>query len=260
MWRIGNQSLDSRLFLGSARYPSPQSLHAALAAARPALVTVSLRRHGAAATVPTVFWEGIRACGVPILPNTAGCRTAREAIATARMARELFGTANIKLEVIGEDSWQHPDPFELVIAARELCREGFEVFPYTTADPVVAERLAHAGCRVLMPAGSPIGSGRGIADPAAFAALRARFPECAIVVDAGIGRPSQALGAMEAGADAVLVNTAVALADDPPKMARAFALAVEAGRDAFVAGLMIPRDTAAPSTPRLGIPFREEAR
>jgi len=168
------------------------------------------------------------------------------------MARELFDTPWIKLEVIRDDETLQPDGFGLVEAARVLSEEGFEVFPYTTEDLAVADRLVEAGCRVLMPWGAPIGSARGLNNLYGLRALRAHFPEIPLVVDAGLGVPSHAAAAMELGYDAVLLNTAVAEAGDPVAMARAFALAIEAGRTAFAARPLEPRDMAVPSTPVLG--------
>jgi thiazole synthase len=242
-------TLRSRLMLGSAQYPSPKVLAAAVRAAEAEIVTVSLRRESGASRAGQDFWALIRSLGVRVLPNTAGCHTVKETVTTARMAREVFGTAWIKLEVIGEDDTLHPDVIGLVEAARILADEGFEVFPYTTEDLVIAERLVEAGCRVLMPWGAPIGSGQGLNNPFGLRALRAHFPEVPLVVDAGIGVPSHAARAIEMGYDAVLVNTAVAKAGDPVAMAAAFARAVEAGRMAFEAGPMEPREMAAPSTP-----------
>ena len=184
-----------------------------------------------------------------VLPNTAGCYTVKEAVTTAQMAREIFDTAWIKLEVIGEADTLQPDVFGTVEAARILSDEGFEVFPYTTEDLIVCERLVEAGCKVLMPWGAPIGSGKGLNNLFGLRVLRARFPDVPLVVDAGIGLPSHAAAAMELGYDAVLLNTAVGKAGDPVAMARAFAQAVEAGRAAYLAGPMPPRDMAAPSTP-----------
>jgi thiazole synthase len=168
------------------------------------------------------------------------------------MAREIFGTPWIKLEVIGNDDTLQPDVFGLVEAARVLTADGFEVFPYTTEDLIVGERLIEAGCRVLMPWGAPIGSGRGLNNVFALRTLRARLPDIPMVIDAGIGVPSHAAQAMELGFDAVLINTAVAEARDPVQMAEAFAKAVEAGRAAYTAGPMEARDFAVPSTPVLG--------
>jgi len=176
----------------------------------------------------------------------------KEAVTTAQMAREVFGTSWIKLEVIGEDDTLQPDVFGLVEAARVLVADGFEVFPYTTEDLVVAGKLLDAGCKVLMPWGSPIGSGRGLNNLFGLRALRAHHPDVPLVVDAGIGVPSHAAQAMELGFDAVLINTSVALARNPVRMAEAFGMAVEAGHAAYLAGPMEPRDMAAPSTPVLG--------
>jgi thiazole synthase len=195
----------------------------------------------------------IRNLGVRVLPNTAGCHSVKEAVTTARMAREVFDTPWIKLEVIGDTDLLQPDVFQLVEAARILSQDGFEVFPYTTGDIGVAERLVEAGCRVLMPLAAPIGSGRGLNDPFALRVLRNRFPDIPLIVDAGIGLPSHAAAAMELGYDAILLNTAVAKAGDPVAMAAAFAKAIEAGRLAYTANPMAPRDMAAPSTPLVGM-------
>ena len=191
-----------------------------------------------------------------VLPNTAGCHSVKEAVTTAHMAREVFATAWIKLEVIGEDDTLQPDVFGLTEAARILSAEGFQVFPYTTEDLVVAERLLQAGCRVLMPWGAPIGSGRGLNNLFGLRALRAHFPGVPLIIDAGLGLPSHAAQALELGFDAVLVNTAVAQARDPVQMAGAFAQAVEAGDAARSAGPIEARDLAVPSTPVIGTAFR----
>ena len=198
------------------------------------------------------FFEMVRALGVRILPNTAGCHSVAEAVLTTRMARELFATDWIKLEVIGNHDTLQPDVFGLVEAARILVSEGFEVFPYTTDDLVVAERLLEAGCKVLMPWCAPIGSAAGPLNPAALRAMRAHFPDVSLIVDAGIGRPSHATAVMELGFDAVLLNTAVSGAGDPAAMAAAFAAAIAAGKQAFDAGVLEPRDMAVPSTPVIG--------
>jgi thiazole synthase len=247
--------IASRLLLGTAQYPSPAILADAVRAARAELVTVSLRRESGRLREGQDFWSLVNGLGVRVLPNTAGCHSVKEAVTTAQMAREVFGTNWIKLEVIGEADTLQPDVFGLVEAARVLSDDGFAVFPYMTEDLVVAERLIAAGCQVLMPWGSPIGSGKGLNNPFGLRALRAHFPEIPLVVDAGIGLPSHAAAAMELGYDAVLLNTAVAKAGDPVAMARAFAAAIEAGREAFLAGPMEARDMAAPSTPVLGRPL-----
>jgi thiazole synthase len=243
-------TVHNRLMLGTAQYPSPAILRAAIAASGAELITVSLRREGREGGA---FREIIAESGCRILPNTAGCHSAREAITTAQMARELFGTPWIKLEVIGHADTLQPDPFALVEAARVLCAEGFEVFPYTTEDLIVGEKLIEAGCRVLMPWGAPIGSGQGLRHREALRTMRAHFAGVPLVIDAGIGAPSQAMAAMEMGFDAVLLNTAVAKALDPVAMAAAFGQAVAAGRIAFEAGLMPPRDMAVASTPIFGL-------
>lgn len=242
--------LTSRLLLGTAQYPSPEVLRQAIAASGTEVITVSLRREGAGGAA---FRDILTASGCRILPNTAGCHSAREAVTTAQMAREVLGTDWIKLEVIGHADTLQPDPFALVEAARILCAEGFRVFPYTTEDLIVAERLVEAGCRVLMPWGAPIGSGQGLRNIDGLRSLRAHFPDVPMVIDAGIGAPSQAAQAMEMGFDAVLLNTAVAKAVDPVAMARAFGQAVAAGRGAYQAGLMPRRDMAAASTPIFGM-------
>ncbi len=247
--------LDSRLFLGTAQYPSPQVLERAVKAAGADVVTVSVRREGARDKGGQDFWKLIAGLGVRVLPNTAGCRTAREAIATAEMARELFDTDWVKLEVIANDDTLAPDLFGLLEAAGVLVREGFKVFPYTTEDLSAAERLLAAGCELLMPWGAPIGTGRGLANPYALRTLRNYFPGVPLVADAGMGAPSHAAQAMEMGFDAVLLNTAVAKAGNPVAMAEAFGAAVRAGRTAFLAGMMEVRDMAAPSTPVAGTPF-----
>ena len=246
----------SRLMLGTARYPSPAVLGAAVRVAGVEVVTVALRRESAGERAGQAFWSLIRELGVRVLPNTAGCHSVKEAVTTAHMAREVFGTPWIKLEVIGEDDTLQPDVFGLVEAARTLCAEGFAVFPYTTEDLVVAERLLAAGCRVLMPWGAPIGSGRGLNNLFGLKTLRAHFPEVPLIIDAGLGVPSHAAQALELGFDAVLINTAVAQARDPVQMAGAFARAVEAGLAARAAGPMEPRDLATPSTPVIGTAFR----
>ncbi len=175
------------------------------------------------------------------------------------MAREVFKTNWIKLETVGDEYTLQPDPFALVEAAQILIKDGFEVFPYTTEDLVVAERLIGAGCSILMPWAAPIGSGQGIVNMQAMKTLRARLPDTTLIVDAGIGLPSHAAAAMELGFDGVMLNTAVALADDAPKMAEAFAHAIQAGRMGYEAGLMLPREFAEPSTPTMGTPFQKES-
>jgi thiazole synthase len=216
------------------------------------IVTVSLRRESAGGRNGGAFFQLIRELGVHVLPNTAGCHSVSEAVLTAKMARDVFATNWIKLEVIGHHDTLQPDVFGLVEAAGILTGEGFEVFPYTTDDLIVAERLLDAGCKVLMPWCAPIGSALGPRNLAALRAMRAAFADVPLIVDAGIGRPSHATTVMELGYDAVLLNTAVAGAADPAAMAEAFASSIEAGHMAHGAGMLEPRDMAVPSTPVIG--------
>jgi thiazole synthase len=247
--------VGSRLLIGTALYPSPQVLADAVVASGSKLVTVSVRREAARERAGQGFWEIIKNLDVHVLPNTAGCKTVKEAVATAQMARELFETDWVKLEVIANDDTLQPEVFGLVEAARILNEDGFKVFPYMTEDLGVAEKLVGSGCEVLMPWGAPIGSGQGLANPMALRTMRAYFPDIPLVVDAGIGAPSHAARAMEMGYDAILLNTAIAKAGDPVKMGKAFAQAIKAGRLAYESGLMEPRDMASPSTPVAGTPF-----
>src|ERR1700691_2369810 len=250
------QSFTSRLLLGTARYDSPSLLADAIAAADPAMLTVSVRRQASGSkNSGQSFWNLLRETQRPILPNTAGCLSAREAIKTACMARELFQTNLIKLEVIGDEVNLQPDPFGLIEAANKLVKLGFQVLPYCTEDWVLCRRLMDAGCEVLMPWAAPIGTGQGPRNPRGLRELRERAPQVRLIVDAGIGLPSHACQVMEWGFDGVLINTAVSCALDPVQMAAAFANGVRAGRTAFRAGPMIPRDAAVPSTPEIGRPF-----
>jgi thiazole synthase len=250
------QSFSSRLLLGTARYDSPSVLVDAISAADPAMLTVSLRRQiSGPKESGQSFWNLLRETQRAILPNTAGCLSAGEAVKTACMARELFQTNFIKLEVIGDELSLQPDPFGLVEAARELVRRGFQVLPYCTEDWVLCSRLMDAGCEVLMPWAAPIGTGQGPRNPRALRELRERAPQTPLIVDAGIGLPSQACQVMEWGFDAVLLNTAVSRALDPVRMAGAFAEAIKGGHRAFLAGPMIVQEIAVPSTPEIGRPF-----
>jgi thiazole synthase len=249
------EQFSSRLLIGTALYPSPAIMQQAIRASGADLVTVSVRRETAGGKTGDAFWSLIRELGVKVLPNTAGCHSVREAVTTAKLARELFGTQRIKLEVIADSETLQPDVIGLVEAAQILIKDGFEVYPYCTEDLGVALRLVDAGCRVIMPWAAPIGSARGITNRDALKLLRQRLPDITLVVDAGLGAPSHAAEALELGYDAVLLNTAVAKAENPVAMADAFRLAVDAGRAAFEAGLMTPRDFASPSTPVVGTPF-----
>lgn len=252
MLELYGTQVSSRLLLGTARYPSPLVLAEAVRRSGTGIVTVSLRRETAGGRTGGAFFDLIRALGVKVLPNTAGCHSVSEAVLTAKMARDLFGTNWIKLELIGHHDTLQPDLFQLVEAARILAADGFEVFPYTTEDLVAGERLLAAGCKVLMPWCAPIGTAAGPQNVPGLRAMRAEFADVPLIVDAGIGRPSHAAAVMELGFDAVLLNTAVAGAGDPPVMAEAFAEAITAGRKGYQAGLLAPRDMAVPSTPVIG--------
>ncbi len=258
-WTIGGRTLSSRLMIGSARYPSPARMADAVSASGAEVITVSLRRESAKDRAGQAFWDLVKGLDCHVLPNTAGCRTVDEVVAIAQMAREVFDTDWIKLELIGDDVTLQPDPVGVVRAAEALLAEGFVVFPYITEDLVVARYLVDAGCDILMPWGAPIGSGQGLAHPDRIRALRDRFPDVRLLVDAGIGAPSHAAAAMELGCDAVLLNTAIARAADPVGMGRAFGEAVRAGRRAFEAGLMAPLPHAEASTPTTDVPFWHRA-
>lgn len=255
MLNLYSKQISSRLILGTAQYPSPAILAKAITASSTELVTVSLRRESGSQLAGQDFWNLIKEQGVNVLPNTAGCFTVKEAVTTANMAREVFGTNWIKLELIGEEDTLQPNVFALVEATAILIEDGFKVFPYTTDDLIVAEKLVSLGCEVLMPWGAPIGSGRGLNNPYGLKTLRAHFPDTTLIVDAGIGLPSHAAQAMEYGYDAILLNTAVSGAGNPERMARAFALAVEAGLLAYQADPIDVRDMAQPSTSMMGKAF-----
>lgn len=259
-WRIGDTVLHSRFLLGTAGYPSPQALQDAIVASGSQVLTLGLKRTlalpgGGDNGFVQIIRDTARARGAHLLPNTAGCRSAREAVTLAHMARELLGTHWIKLEVVGDEQTLQPDPFELVDAARQLVADGFEVLPYCTDDLVSGQRLVDAGCRILMPWAAPIGSGLGLLNPWALRTLRARLPGVALIVDAGLGAPSHAAAAMELGFDAVLLNSAVSQSRDPVGMAAAFRDAVAGGRAGFRAGLMATSDVAIATTPVGGQPF-----
>jgi len=250
------QSFSSRLLLGTARYDSPSLLADAISAADPAMLTVSLRRQTSGTKDSgQSFWNLLRESQRAILPNTAGCFSAREAVKTACMARELFETNFVKLEVIGDELNLQPDPFGLVEAAVELVKLGFYVLPYCTEDWILCRRLIDAGCMVLMPWAAPIGTGQGPRNPRALQELRERAPQFTLIVDAGIGVPSHACQVMEWGFDGVLLNTAVSRALDPVRMASAFAAAIRGGRNAFLAGPMSVQEIAVASTSQIGRPF-----
>jgi thiazole synthase len=249
---------NSRLLVGTALYPSPDIMAQAISASASKMVTLSLRRQDPSNKQGQTIWQHIQKSDCALLPNTAGCHSAQEAITLAEMSREMFNTDFIKLEVIGDDYNLQPDPFETVKAAEILIKKGFKVLPYCTDDLVLCQRLLAVGCEVLMPWGSPIGTGKGLMNPYNLQAIRDRFPTTTLIIDAGIGKPSQAMAAMEMGFDGILLNTAIAKAHNPVQMAQAFAQAVNGGRQAYLAGLMESRQTASPSTPVLGTPFWQQ--
>ncbi|HUV96532.1 MAG TPA: thiazole synthase [Acidobacteriaceae bacterium] len=254
------RSFQTRILLGTARYESPAQLIESIEAADPALLTVALRKQvQGGLQAGQSFWNILRKANRPLLPNTAGCNTVKEAVNTALMAREVFETDLIKLEVIGDDVNLQPDPFGLVEAATELVKQGFRVLPYCTDDLVLCRRLLDAGCEVLMPWAAPIGTGQGPRNPKALRELRERLPDVPLIVDAGLGLPSHACQVMEWGFDGVLVNTAVSRAIDPVRMAKAFAGAVQAGRSGYLAVPMPVQELAVASTPEIGKPFWDEA-
>lgn len=252
-------TFQSRLMLGTSRYPSPSVLEAAVKLAKPGMLTASLRRQNLSSGETTnSFWDLLRQLGVPVLPNTAGCHSVQEVITTAQMAREVFATPWIKLELIGDDYTLQPDTLNLVEAAIWLIKDGFKVLPYCTEDLVLCQRLVDAGCQAVMPWAAPIGTGKGPTNPYGLRTLRERL-SVPMLVDAGLGLPSHACQVMEWGFDGVLLNTAVALAQDPVTMAGAFAAATQAGRDAYLSGAMSEQNAAQPSTPVLGTPFWHHA-
>lgn len=249
---IGGKTFTSRLMAGTGKYRDFGVMREALAASGAGIVTVSIRRVELGATGHVGILEAIDLSAYHLLPNTAGCRTADEAIRVARLARVMTESTWVKLEVIPDAKYLLPDPVETLRAAEVLVKDGFTVLPYMPADPVLARRLAEAGCATVMPLASPIGSGRGVQTRASIEIIveEATVP---VVVDAGLGVPSDAAAVMELGADAVLVNTALAEARDPVRMAAAFRKAVEAGREAFLAGRMPVRAHASPSSPTTGV-------
>lgn len=253
-WEVAGLTLRSRVLLGTSRYPSLQVLLDSLDASGAELVTVAVRRVDLGAVGGEESLLGaLRGRGVHLLPNTAGCYTAREAVLTAQLAREALETDLVKLEVIGDDETLYPDAVELLRAAAELIADGFQVLAYCGDDPVTAKRLADLGCAAVMPLAAPIGSGMGLVNPYALRLLREMLPDVPLIVDAGLGTASDAARAMEIGYDGVLLNTAVAGAEHPALMAAAVRHAVEAGRLAYRAGRIPRRLYARASTPSTGM-------
>jgi len=250
-WRLGNREWSSRLIAGTGGFRSLEQMEGALAASGTEIVTVALRRVDPAAEGSVL--DVIDRLGLFVLPNTAGCYTARDAVRTAKLAREAFGTEWIKLEVIGDDRTLYPDAVELVDAAEQLVADGFTVLPYANDDPVLARRLEEAGCAAVMPLGSPIGSGAGIRNPYNIAIITERA-EVPVILDAGIGTASDAAQALELGCDAILAASAIFGAEDPVAMATALRRGVEAGHLAHRAGRIPRRTHAEASTAYEGLP------
>jgi thiazole synthase len=249
---IAGKTFRSRLILGTGKYSSPEACRAALDASGTEMVTVAIRRLDLDKPNKQTELDYIDWDRYAILPNTAGCKTVEEALFTARLGRELTGSSWVKLEVVPDPKYLLPDPIGTLEAARQLIAEGFVVLPYIHADPVLARHLEEAGCATVMPLGSAIGSGQGILtiDEIKIIIEQAGVP---VVVDAGIGAPSDAALAMEIGADAVLINSAVALAQDPALMAESMKLGVEAGRKAYLAGRIARKAFASASSPTEGV-------
>lgn len=249
---VGNRTFSSRLIVGTSRYPNPQVMLEALEATGAELVTVAIRRVNVEDPAPESHLELIRDAGYKVLPNTAGCYTAREAVLVAQLAREALGTDLIKLEVIGDDETLMPDVEQLLDAAKTLVDDGFTVLAYANDDPITCRKLADLGCAAVMPLGSPIGSGMGLVNPYNLRIIRDVVDETPLIVDAGIGTASDATTAMELGYDGILLNTAIAEAQHPVEMARGMRLAVEAGRHAYRAGRIPRRLYAQASSPTEG--------
>lgn len=248
---IAGREFSSRLIIGTGKYRSFGEMKAAHLASGAEMVTVAVRRVPLDRSTES-FLDHLNP-SLAILPNTAGCYTAEEAIRTARLAREALDTDLIKLEVIGDQTTLFPDNEQTLEAARVLVKEGFTVLPYFTDDLIMAKKLLDAGCAAVMPLAAPIGSGLGVQNPANLTIMREQLPDATIIVDAGVGTASDAAIAMELGADAVLMNTAIAEAQDAEKMARAMRLAIEAGRLAYQAGRMPKRLYASASSPINGV-------
>ncbi len=246
--RIGKHEFRSRLFVGTGKYPSLDVMQAAHAASGAQVVTVAIRRMHLDDKSGKTLIDYIDRRKLTLLPNTAGCYTAKDAVLTAKLAREALGTDLIKVEVIGDAQTLYPDTQGTIAAAEELVREGFTVLPYIIDDPVACKRLEEAGCAAVMPLAAPIGSGLGVCNPYSIRIIKERAT-VPVIVDAGVGTASDATLAMELGVDALLMNTGIAAAADPVRMARAMRAAVEAGRDAFLAGRMPKRLYASASSP-----------
>jgi len=245
---IGTHEFPSRLIVGTGKYPSLEIMQRAHEASGTSMITVAIRRISLDDPTGKTMLDYIDRTKYTILPNTAGCYTAKDAVLTAQLARELLGTDLIKLEVIGDPHTLYPDTVETIAAARELVADGFTVLPYIVDDPTACRRLEDIGCAAVMPLGAPIGSGLGICNRYSISIIKERA-NVPVIVDAGVGTASDAAIAMELGVDAVLMNTGIAAANDPVAMAHAMRLAVEGGRLAFEAGRMEKRLYANASSP-----------
>jgi thiazole synthase len=256
---IGKYTFESRLFVGTGKYPSLEIMQQAHEASGAQVVTVAIRRMHLDDKAGKTLVDFIDRSKMQVLPNTAGCYTAKDAILTAKLAREALGTDLIKVEVIGDSDTLYPDTRETIAAAEELVRAGFTVLPYIVDDPVACKRLEDAGCAAVMPLAAPIGSGLGVCNPYSIRIIKERA-NVPVIVDAGVGTASDATIAMELGVDALLMNTGIALAKDPVRMARAMKAAVEAGRDAFLAGRMEKKLYASASSPMQDLIATKHAR
>jgi thiazole synthase len=250
--QIGKYTFASRLFVGTGKYPSLEIMQAAHEASGSDVVTVAIRRIHLDDKSGKTLIDYIDRTKFTLLPNTAGCFTAKDAVLTAKLAREALGTDLIKVEVIGDPQTLYPDTSETLIACAELVRDGFTVLPYIVDDPIACKRLEDIGCAAVMPLAAPIGSGLGVCNPYSIALIKERA-SIPVIVDAGVGTASDAAIAMELGVDALLMNTGIAAARDPVLMAHAMKLATEAGRAAFLAGRMEKKRYASASSPTSGL-------
>lgn len=254
-WKLGEDIYQSRFLLGTAGYPNLAALEQSLLNAECQIATVAIRRINTQEPSGDAFLNTLLKHNIKILPNTAGCYTAKEAVLMAKLACEVFQTNWVKLEVIGDSYTLYPDAEELLIAAKELIRARINVLPYCTDDPILCRKLEDAGCLAVMPLGAPIGSGQGIRNPQNIE-LIVKQSKIPVIVDAGVGTASHAAFALELGCDAVLMNTAVAKAQNPPQMALAMKLAILAGRSAYLAGRIPEKKMATPSTTPKGLFFQ----
>ncbi|MEC7482018.1 MAG: thiazole synthase [Pseudomonadota bacterium] len=247
MLTLANHTFPSRLLTGTGKFSNPDTMKSAVQAAKSSMVTLAMKRVASHSSQDETL-SALKALGVTLLPNTSGAKNAKEAIFAAELAYEALGSPWVKLEIHPDQRYLLPDPIETLLAAEALVKKGFHVLPYCGADPVLCKRLEEVGCAAVMPLGAPIGSNQGL-QTKPFLQIIVEQASIPVIVDAGIGKPSEAMAAMELGVDAVLVNTAIATAKDPVAMAAAFASAVETGRNAFEAGLGTTSSFAQASSP-----------